>query len=69
MEIPKIEKIKGFLYPNNGLITITSDYNGSIEFIIDKNGGDVTVGNILSVIDSRSWHKNGGNVEGELPTT
>lgn len=66
IEIPKIEKIKGFLYPNNGLITITSGYNGSIEFIIDKNGGDVVVGDVLSVIDSRSWHKNGGNVEGEL---
>ncbi len=66
VEIPKIEKIKGFLYPNNGLITITSGYNGSIEFVIDKNGGDVTVGSIISIIDSRSWHKNGGNVEGEL---
>lgn len=66
VKIPKNEKVKGYLYPSNGLVTITSKYNGTIDFIINKNGGNVTVGNVLSVINSESWYENGGSVEDDL---
>ncbi|OJI32406.1 Colicin V secretion protein CvaA [Vibrio vulnificus] len=66
VKIPKIESVKGYLYPSNGLITIVSNCNGIIDYILDDKTERISTGKVLSIVNTKSWQRDGISLDEEL---